>query len=174
MVLTDDQIKEALNQTADSFGRRYKELASRPSASYRVDSQVWTPKEVRGIEGLATPLITLREILSRKPSTPVERSLVAFYLAYGSDRSDYRESIKVGGVLINTDFKSDEIFGITQHETEVIYKTVEEIIADKNEKFSFRLDGGFELPWGWAMGTRFKQYVDDTSAVEELARMMEQ
>lgn len=175
MVLTDTQIEEALTQTADSFHRKYLDQVSKPSSSYRVDAQVWDEQETEAVEGLAFPLLLIREMVRGTKSGPVERALLAFYLAYGFGRDDYRKALTRGGVLTTTDFKSDEIFGITQHETEVIHNKITEIIEDKEDRFVFSLNGtGMVLPWGWAMGKRFKQYVEDTMAMEGIARLMEQ
>lgn len=175
MVLTDAQIEEALVQTADSFNRRYIEQAKKPSSTYRVDTQIWSDQEHKAIEGLAKPLLLLRHMVRDADGGPTEAALVSFYLAYGYGREDYRQAITRNGLLIRTDFRSDEIFGVSRREVEVIHDKMTEIVSDKEDRFAFNLTGtGFVLPWGWAMGKRFKQYVEDTMAMEGIARLMEQ
>lgn len=172
MALTDAQIEAAITQTAESFDRKYIEEASKPSASYRVDAQIWSDRDVRYIHGLARPLLMLREMLLGVPSGRVETALSAFYLAYGVGQEGYHEAFGVDGVLATTDFKSDEIYGISPRQAKVIYKTVDGIIGGRETYVSASGHPGFHLPWGWSVGTRFRQYVDDTTAMEGIARSM--
>lgn len=172
MILTKEQIADALRHTAETFNRNYTDATMRPSGYLRRDLQLFSGAEMEKPMRVISPLMFLRRMSGKNIESPMEEVLIAFYLAYGSKITEASAEVSQ---LAASDLRTVSYCGITPEESVTIYDTMNEIVEDKDMKYTWTVKGGGLVAhaWAWQMGQRFRQYVEDTEVIAGIAQNTE-